>query len=117
MFFRRKGKKAGGRTAKAGRATDKTAGTKGKTGGASGKAAGRGAGGAAGAQQKGAAPTHAGQKQNRAQAEAQIKQMMSDGSLDKVKTMMKARSPEDVAEEYPDETVSVIRNWLNDPNR
>lgn len=58
-----------------------------------------------------------GQQPSRAQAEAQIKQMMNDGSLDKFKTLMRAQSPADVADEYPQETVNLIRNWLNDPNR
>ncbi len=108
MLFRRKGNKAGQPARQRG-GSAKAGGTKSKTAAQGAKTTGRGA---AGAPQKGA-----GQQQSRAQAEAQIKQMMNDGSLDKVKTLMKARNPEDVAEEYPDETVSVIRNWLNDPNR
>jgi hypothetical protein len=55
-----------------------------------------------------------GVSESRAQAEAQIQRMLSDGSLDKVKTIMEARDPQTVVDKYPRETVNTIRSWLND---
>ena len=55
--------------------------------------------------------------ETRAEAEAHVLQKLRDGSLDKHKKLMTAQSPEDVVDEYPQETVSLIRNWLNDGKR
>jgi hypothetical protein len=56
-------------------------------------------------------------QQSRAEAEQQIMRMMSDGSLDKVKTMLRAQDPKDVVDEYPEQTVDAIRNWLNERDK
>lgn len=124
MLFRRKGKKTGGGSQSRNRPAKRTGATaqSAKTGGRTTKTAGqakassqsKGRGHAKGGAQ---AKNTAAPQQSRAQAEAQIKQMMNDGSLDKVKTLLNARNPNDVAADYPEETVGVIRNWLNDPDR
>lgn len=122
MLFRRNRKKAGSgaqpRSASAKRTgtnaqSAKTGGRTSKTGPQAKGAQAKSAPAKDSAQRKDAA----GPQQSRAQAEAQIKQMMNDGSLDKLKTLMKARNPDEVAEEYPEETVSVIRDWLNNRER
>ena len=121
MLFRRKRKKAGSGAQHSSSAkrtgtnaqSAKTGGRTRKTGPEAKGAQAKSTPAKSGAQRKDAAST----QQSRAQAEAQIKQMMNDGSLDKLKTLMKARNPDEVAEEYPEETVSVIRDWLNNRER
>ena len=124
MLFRRKskagaqGRAARGKAAGAGKASTRATGkpkAKSADTGKRGKAAPTGKQTKAGKQAKAGTPAAgASQQQSRTEAEAQIKRMMSDGSLDKVKTLLQARNPQDVADEYPQQTVDAIRNWLHD---
>jgi hypothetical protein len=121
LFFGNKSKKDAAKAGKKrGANSAKPSGTKGTA------AKGKAPGGASAAKPQAAAKSQASAKkaagkqaaggvsESRAQAEAQIQRMLSDGSLDKVKTIMEARDPQTVVDKYPRETVNTIRSWLND---